>query len=679
MAIYNTPQPWREQFLFNSSQTAALSSWTTVSSALLAPRWGATAVVAKGFVFVFQGLDSDDTPLASILRAPIGADGVIGTFVNIGSVPNTVTAPARYGAQAILLNDVVYILGGTDGSTGLSTTSVISCPIDGSGALGTWANGNSLAVAVSNFSVCCVANTLYAILGATPAGIQKASVVPGDGSIGTWSVYEATAPPLQGLGESCVLGDNVYFIGGFDFFGSKSAAIYKATVDGAGVLSAFSEYGVSLPVALSGHQVVTAEGKLYVIGGNGAATVYQATVDASGGIGVFSACPSLPGNRYASPAVVTSSRVYLLGGRQTPWEGYYSSTLYTAFIGGLNDYTGYDSEEELLYGTAIIQEVIDDVAGSGLTYNVGRVLVEEPLDELEPLGSSGAVLTTVEESADDVSASGWSAIASSGVVSEALDEAAAVGYSPAVGLIAISEEADLISLASFSGATTTECRVTVEEPLDKVSSVGVNTADRIALTEGADEVSAAASTSNAARIKILEYRDEITVPAASGETRGPLTVGEPLDSVATSAYTGNVGRVVTSCEVDGVAIATEGATQTGSAVVSVTDPMDSVAAQVMTYIGAIARIEAPLDGILLRAMPGAYGAVVLDEPGDYVKLLSRAATGGMPVFEFTRPVADMDSELSAPGPATILHFNRTVPALRALADAPDAVLLQFSR
>ena len=74
-------------------------------------------------------------------------------------------------------------------------------------------------------------------------------------------------------------------------------------------------------------------------GTNGTAAVsteYTAPINSDGTLGTWTTGTNLPGPLYASQAVVTNSRVYVLGG----YTGAYLSTVYSApFAGGLNDYT----------------------------------------------------------------------------------------------------------------------------------------------------------------------------------------------------------------------------------------------------------------------------------------------------------------------------------------------------
>ena len=75
---------------------------------------------------------------------------------------------------------------------------------------------------------------------------------------------------------------------------------------------------------------------MYLLGGHtgGAAvsTVYTAPINEDGTLGTWTTATSLPVALHASQAIVTNSRVYLLGGDAV-------STVYTApILGGYNNY-----------------------------------------------------------------------------------------------------------------------------------------------------------------------------------------------------------------------------------------------------------------------------------------------------------------------------------------------------
>ena len=90
--------------------------------------------------------------------------------------------------------------------------------------------------------------------------------------------------------------------------------------------------GTSLPDTVAHSQAIVTSSKVYLLGGtiNGSysSTVYTAPINSDGTLGTWTTGTSLPDTVAYSQAIVTSSRVYLLGG----YNGSYSSTVYTAPI-----------------------------------------------------------------------------------------------------------------------------------------------------------------------------------------------------------------------------------------------------------------------------------------------------------------------------------------------------------
>jgi len=98
--------------------------------------------------------------------------------------------------------------------------------------------------------------------------------------------------------------------------------------------------GTSLPSILSYSQAIVTNSRVYLLGGytgsSIVSTVYTAPINTDGTLGAWTTGTSLPSILHASQAIVTNSRVYLLGG----YNGSSAvSTVYTAqFFGGSNFY-----------------------------------------------------------------------------------------------------------------------------------------------------------------------------------------------------------------------------------------------------------------------------------------------------------------------------------------------------
>ena len=103
--------------------------------------------------------------------------------------------------------------------------------------------------------------------------------------------------------------------------------------------------GPSLPGPLARSQAIVTKNRVYLLGGINSptnpavSTVYTAPINEDGTLGSWTTGTSLPGPLARSQAIVTSSRVYLLGGGN---DSGYVPTVFTApFAGGSNDYSPY--------------------------------------------------------------------------------------------------------------------------------------------------------------------------------------------------------------------------------------------------------------------------------------------------------------------------------------------------
>ena len=136
-------------------------------------------------------------------------------------------------------------------------------------------------------------------------------------------------PGVLGNSQAIVTSSRVYLLGGVNSVGYASV-VYTAAINSDGTLGTWTK-GTSLPGALSRSQAIVTSSRVYLLGGdNGSSvsTVYTAPINSDGTLGTWTTGTSLPGALSNSQAIVTSSRVYLLGGHNGNWV----STVYTAPI-----------------------------------------------------------------------------------------------------------------------------------------------------------------------------------------------------------------------------------------------------------------------------------------------------------------------------------------------------------
>ena len=330
-------KPWKQQYDINTSQSTDITGWTTGTSLPVTLSWS-QAIVTKNRVYLLGGRSSASAISGStVYTAPINADGTLGSWSTGTSLPGALAQ-----SQVIVTKNRVYLLGGYNGNSYVST--VYTAPINADGTLGAWTTGTSLPRALGYHQAIVTKNRVY-LLGGWDAGLSYVSTVytapiNADGTLGTWTTGTSLPEPLGGS-QAIVTKNRVYLLGGHNG-GSWVSTIYTAPINEDGTLGAWTT-GTPLPGALPESQAIVTKNRVYLLGGfnnsGTVSTVYSAPINADGTLGTWNIGPSLPGALSASQAIVTKNRVYLLGGSNN-----YGivSTVYTApFSGGSNDYSSY--------------------------------------------------------------------------------------------------------------------------------------------------------------------------------------------------------------------------------------------------------------------------------------------------------------------------------------------------
>jgi hypothetical protein len=140
------------------------------------------------------------------------------------------------------------------------------------------------------------------------------------GEIGPWRTNaNITGTALDEAG-SVVANGYIYHLGGVISFAQQSVVQYaKLNADGS-----TGAWGTttSLPVAAWSTATTTANGYIYILGGNignlATSSVYYAKLNTDGTIGSWTPTTSLPGTRGAGQSFVNNGYIYMIGGYDTP-------------------------------------------------------------------------------------------------------------------------------------------------------------------------------------------------------------------------------------------------------------------------------------------------------------------------------------------------------------------------
>ena len=328
-------KPWKNQYGINTVGDS-LGAWTTATS-LPGPLGQSQAIVTSSRVYLLGGFIGGSY-VSTVYTAPINEDGTLGAWTtDTNSLPGTSS-----GSQAVVTSNRVYLLGG-------NSSRVYTAPINEDGTLGTWTTGTSLPGVSSGSQAVVTSNRVY-LLGGNSSRVYTAPI-NGDGTLGTWTTDTSLPVALSNF-QAIVTSNRVYLLGGGNNSGYVST-VYTAPINGDGTLGAWTTAS-SLPSTLGLSQAIVTSNRVYLlgglIGGSYVSTVYTAPINEDGTLGAWTTdTNSLPGDLSLSQAIVTSNRVYLLGGRV---GSSYVSTVYTAtFSGGKNDYSKYyDGSIPAFYG-----------------------------------------------------------------------------------------------------------------------------------------------------------------------------------------------------------------------------------------------------------------------------------------------------------------------------------------
>ena len=168
---------------------------------------GMAGAAWNGSVYALGGGETNN-----VERAILNSDGTLGTWETVSSMT---TRRAQFGAVAAA--GYLYAIGGFNGTTGLD--SVERAPINADGTLGTWQVVSALSATRYHHAVVMSQEYIY-VLGGYVNGMnvsssgERATIRP-DGTLSSWSTIPSMNTPRGDLGIA-VAGSHLYVLGGFD-------------------------------------------------------------------------------------------------------------------------------------------------------------------------------------------------------------------------------------------------------------------------------------------------------------------------------------------------------------------------------------------------------------------------------------------------------------------------------
>lgn len=262
-----------------------------------------TALLLFAYVYFFL------SPSLALASDPIGS-----WTTSSENLPNSISS---HGAVA--KEDNILILGGANTD---DYSEVFLSGVNNNGSLAGWQSTASLPDTRYWLSIAKKNDRIYALGGARFDGGQSfvntaySAELESDGTIANWQTFTAL-PGARALGRAVVVGNRIYYAGGFNNSGAQDE-VYYATINPDGTLGAWSLAGL-LPETLFGFGMVEYQNNIIVIGGyNGSILrdkVYKASVNPDGSISAFTQTSTLPAQVYRGAIIRVGSIIISAGGQ----------------------------------------------------------------------------------------------------------------------------------------------------------------------------------------------------------------------------------------------------------------------------------------------------------------------------------------------------------------------------
>lgn len=425
----------------------SVTSWNTAVQALpggATRAWyGGHGLIANGYIYVIGGQASNaggalsTQYYTSVTRLQVGGDldlvGLSGDNLNESGTGGSLTAgntniigtlnvrgatslsqgltvgdSLNVGGSALFKNSIdsttaVQIQNATGGNLFQVDTSNSNVTILGnnSGELQAWVNnsGNPLPTArESHASV--TANGYVYVFGGWNGASQVADVnyakLNADGSVGSWGTLTSTPLPLAEYDMGATTANGyVYIVGGDDGSGNEQSTVYYAKLNADGTLGAWKTNTSTGFSARTLASVVTANGYIYALGGrdsgnNPTNTVQYAKLNADGSVGTWSTLTGFPQALMGHKTVVANGYVYVIGGQAVSAQTtiYYAKLNTNGTIGSWNTNTANPlPQARYSFGSVVVNGYVYVIGGTTNGTNAQSTVYYAPLNSDGSIGN----------------------------------------------------------------------------------------------------------------------------------------------------------------------------------------------------------------------------------------------------------------------------------------------------
>ena len=294
-----------------------VGTWT-ITTPITTARMSPAVTTYNGFIYMMGGTVDGTSSFGDVQYAKLNSDGTITSWMSGPSLVANGVAASRYRHSMVAYKGYIYTIAGT----GIATNAQYA-RINADGSLDNWGststNFNTQRYSVG-FSI--YNDRMYLLAGAEGGAavlsdVQYANIK----SLGSLSTPVADtglgSNPATGSGASYASNGCIYLVGGYTT--AQTAAVYSASINTNGTLSAWTQSPNSLNTAVERFGFAVVNNRMYVIGGNSATgavnSVQYATINTSGcGTGTWTTnTTNLPNEIWNQPATSYNNKLYIVG------------------------------------------------------------------------------------------------------------------------------------------------------------------------------------------------------------------------------------------------------------------------------------------------------------------------------------------------------------------------------
>ena len=279
-------------------------------------------LAAGPFLYALGGFDGMTVTYDNVDRAPIAADGTVGSWVSETPMPN-----AMGGFTGTVVSNQVIVIAGGMKSTGIVTDLSYTSVLGADGSLGAWKSTGSTLHARMHGGQVVSGNTVYVLGGFDDPNVWSdvvSTTVSPNGTLSTWTTVGALPGPRSHFSISLIDG-YIYITGGLDVSAFDNPPnlpdVSRAQIAADGTIGAWTSL-TPLPVPLATHASFFYGGYLYVGGGISGTTnaiqedrVWRAPIQADHSLGAWElAAPLLIARAHVHQLPTLGNHVYSVAG-----------------------------------------------------------------------------------------------------------------------------------------------------------------------------------------------------------------------------------------------------------------------------------------------------------------------------------------------------------------------------